>query len=68
MRRGFQVTGVDLSAEMLDVAWNKDGADAVTFVHADVRNLPDLAPFDVVTTMGEPFTHLADESVNPLVG
>ncbi|MEV0186260.1 methyltransferase domain-containing protein [Streptomyces sp. NPDC050625] len=61
MRRGFEVTGADLSTEMLDVARCKDGADAVSFVHADARDLPDLGSFDVITTMGEPFTHLSNE-------
>ncbi|MGW0926075.1 class I SAM-dependent methyltransferase [Streptomyces sp. NPDC002755] len=59
-RHGFEVTGVDLSPEMLDVARGKEGADAVTFIAADVRDLPDFGSFDVVTTMGEPFTYLAD--------
>ncbi|WP_241562499.1 class I SAM-dependent methyltransferase [Streptomyces hoynatensis] len=60
-RRGFGVTGVDLSPEMLAAARAKEGAGEVRFVRGDVRALPDLGPFDVVTTMGEPFTHLAGE-------
>ncbi|MFD7408531.1 class I SAM-dependent methyltransferase [Streptomyces sp. NPDC059866] len=43
-RRGFQVTGVDLSEEMLAVARKKDGADTVTFLQADVRSLPEIGP------------------------
>ncbi|WP_331737506.1 class I SAM-dependent methyltransferase [Streptomyces sp. NBC_00019] len=59
-RRGFQVTGVDLSEEMLAVAREKDGADTVTFLQADVRSLPEIGSHHIATTMSEPLTHLAD--------
>ena len=59
---GFQVTGVDFSESMLDVARTKPGADAVNFVLADIRELPELGPFDVATTMGEPLIHLSRDS------
>ena len=58
-RLGFRVTGIDFSEEMLRIALGKPGANAVTFVLADVRNLPPLGPCDVATTMGEPFSHLS---------
>ncbi|MGV9355426.1 class I SAM-dependent methyltransferase [Streptomyces misionensis] len=60
-RLGFEVTGVDLSPEMLEVARRKDGADRVDFVTADMRALPDLGTFDAVVTMGEPLTYLPGE-------
>ncbi|MFE5028594.1 class I SAM-dependent methyltransferase [Streptomyces sp. NPDC056656] len=61
-RNGFQVTGVDASPQMLEVARRKQDSEDVTFLQADVRALPDLGHFDIVTTMGEPFTHLKGES------
>ncbi|MGW2586640.1 class I SAM-dependent methyltransferase [Streptomyces virginiae] len=61
-RHGFQVTGADASPQMLEVARRKQDPEDVTFLQADVRALPDLGRFDIVTTMGEPFTHLGDES------
>jgi ubiquinone/menaquinone biosynthesis C-methylase UbiE len=56
---GYAVTGVDFAEEMLAVARKKSGANQVTFVRADIRDLPELGPFDVVTAMGEPLGHLA---------
>ncbi|MET8565960.1 class I SAM-dependent methyltransferase [Streptomyces flaveolus] len=60
-RLGFDVTGVDLSPEMLRVARGKDSAEQVEFVQADARSLPDLGTFEAVVTMGEPLTYLPGE-------
>ncbi len=60
--QGFEVTGVDLSPEMLEVARAKQGAERVRFVTGDLRDLPErLGPFDVAVALGEPLNHLADE-------
>ncbi|AQZ62479.1 Methyltransferase [[Actinomadura] parvosata subsp. kistnae] len=59
---GFEVTGIDLSPRMLDVARGKRGAGRVRFVQGDLRCLPEgLGPFEVAVTMGEPLNHLRDE-------
>ena len=59
---GFDVTGVDISEEMLRVAREKTESTEVSFVAADMRALPALGSFAVVTAMGEPFSNLADIS------
>jgi SAM-dependent methyltransferase len=43
-RRGFVVTGLDAAAELLAVARQQAGADAVTFVHADLGGALATAP------------------------
>lgn len=57
---GYQVTGVDLSPEILRAARAKPGADRVSFIAGDLRHLPDLGLFDVAVTLGEPLNYLAD--------
>lgn len=49
-RRGFEVVGTDLDAEMLDVARSK--ASDVTWVHADLATLQLGATFSIVTMPG----------------
>jgi len=39
-RQGYEVTGVDLSDEMLRVARGKDGCGRTTFINADASALP----------------------------
>lgn len=51
-RRGFRVTGVDAAAELLVVAHQQAGADAVAFVHADLRTLPSVADYDAILCRG----------------
>ncbi|HHU10484.1 MAG TPA: methyltransferase domain-containing protein [Intrasporangiaceae bacterium] len=50
-RAGLTVVGVDPAAAMLDVARAKPGADAVTWVHGDVGELPEMA-VDVAVMTG----------------
>lgn len=42
-----EVVGVDLSPEMLRIA-RQDGIQSIDYVEADVVNLPDFDPFDIV--------------------
>ena len=51
-RRGYTVTGVDVSAEMLAVAEKKrSGLEKVEFIHEDIRTLRLGKTFDVVMMM-----------------
>ncbi|MFI6096393.1 class I SAM-dependent DNA methyltransferase [Lentzea sp. NPDC051213] len=60
---GFDVTGVDLSPEMLRVARLKPGSEGIRYVTGDLRRLPEgLGEFDVAVTFGEPLNYLADET------
>ena len=59
VRRGYSVTGCDLSPEMLAVARRAVPAD-VRLVEADMRALPDLGEFDLVTCL--------DDAINYLLG
>jgi len=59
-RRGYRVTGVDLSQAMLDVAREKDEGRRVEWRRADVTDLDLGATFDVVTCVGDILNHLED--------
>lgn len=59
LERGYVVTGADISAEMLDVARER-AHGAVALHHADMRDLPAIGPFDLVTCL--------DDAVNYLLG
>jgi ubiquinone/menaquinone biosynthesis C-methylase UbiE len=50
IRRGFEVTGVDRSPKMLSIASDRVEADARVLA-ADMRELPMLAAFDLVTCL-----------------
>ena len=58
LRRGFSVTACDSSSAMLAEAARR--APAARLVHADMRTLPDLGRFDLVTCF--------DDSLNYLLG
>jgi SAM-dependent methyltransferase len=58
-RRGYHTTGCDISREMLDEAQRAVPAD-VELIEADMRALPELGPFDLVTCL--------DDAVNYLLG
>ncbi|MEU9606978.1 class I SAM-dependent methyltransferase [Streptomyces sp. NPDC048057] len=60
-RRGFEVVGCDISAEMLAVARRKDPAHDVPFLQADMRELPaSLSGFHVVHWMDDVANHLLE--------
>ncbi len=54
-KRGYQVTGIDLSENQLERARQKAGAENLTidFIRADARNLPFHAEFDVAIMLCE---------------
>ena len=60
LRRGFTVTGCDLSPAMLALARSK--APEVPLVEADMRELPKLGAFDLVTCIDEPLNYLLSEA------
>ena len=59
LARGYEATGCDVSARMLDAARPKLGARA-RLVEADMRALPELGRFDLVTCIDEPLNYLLD--------
>jgi SAM-dependent methyltransferase len=59
LRRGYRVTGCDISPEMLAEA-RRVAPAGVRLVEADMRDLPDLGCFDLVTCL--------DDAVNYLLG
>jgi SAM-dependent methyltransferase len=59
LRRGFEVTGCDLSQGMLDVAAVKLGA-RVALRRCDLRSLPELGCFDLVTCLDDVLNYLTD--------
>jgi SAM-dependent methyltransferase len=59
LRRGFDVTGCDLSQGMLDVAAVKLGP-AVELHRCDLRSLPRLGSFDLVTCLDDVLNYVTD--------
>jgi SAM-dependent methyltransferase len=59
LERGYHVTGVDVSPRMAAVARAKAGGRALVHV-GDMRALPELGPFDLVTCLGDGMNHLVD--------
>jgi SAM-dependent methyltransferase len=59
--RGYEVTGLDLSESMLEVARKKDPGSRVRWVRGDVTSfeLSSPAAFDVITCVGDTLNHLA---------
>lgn len=52
----YDVTGVDISRDMIEVARNKDLES--DFIQADMTDLPFHEEFDAVLMYGQPFSHL----------
>jgi SAM-dependent methyltransferase len=67
--KGWAVTGCDISAEMLELAREKAGADLRLEV-ADMRALPVFGEFDLVWSLDDAINYLLseDELVHALVG
>jgi SAM-dependent methyltransferase len=59
LRRGFDVTGCDISEAMLAEAARK--APEVPLVQADVRELPAIGRFDLVTCFDDSLNYLLEE-------
>ena len=60
LRRGFEVTGCDSSPAMLAEAAGK--ATGAQLVEADMRELPPLGDFDLITCFDDSLNHLLSES------
>jgi SAM-dependent methyltransferase len=60
MRRGFQVTACDASPAMLAEARRK--APEAELLRCDIRELPALGRFDLVTCLDDSLNYLLDES------
>lgn len=56
---GFEVTGVDCSEGMLEIARERL-AGIADLIHGDMRTLPHIGAFDLVTCVGDALNHLLD--------
>jgi SAM-dependent methyltransferase len=61
LRRGYEVTGSDLSPEMVDIARRKSGGKATVFT-GDMRELGAIGEFDLVTCLDDALNYLSDEN------
>jgi ubiquinone/menaquinone biosynthesis C-methylase UbiE len=61
-KRGYRVTGVDMSAEMLAIAYDKMRAEqaSVTWVEQDMREL-EVEPADAVISLCDSLSYLTEE-------
>jgi SAM-dependent methyltransferase len=59
LEEGWEVTGCDISAEMLERARARAGERA-ELVEADMRELPRLGEFDLVWAVNDPFNYLLE--------
>ena len=57
-RLGYEVTGVDRSEAMLEVAREKAADTSVEFVQQDLRQLAGLGPFDAATCLYDSINYL----------
>lgn len=62
-RRGYRVTGVDLSSEFLACAREESGALPVEWRESDVRDLPWTGEFDAAFCWGNSFGYLDRDGV-----
>lgn len=61
LARGYEVTGCDLSPAMLAQARLKVGAGTCRLLVADMRDLPPLGPFDLVTCLDDAVNYLLND-------
>jgi SAM-dependent methyltransferase len=59
--RGYRVSGCDLSPEMIDVALGKFDDRVERLFVADMRTLPELETFDLVTCIDDAINYLLSE-------
>ncbi|HEX8753558.1 MAG TPA: class I SAM-dependent methyltransferase [Solirubrobacterales bacterium] len=60
LERGWEVTGCDISAQMVEIARAKVG-DRVELLVADMRELPRLGEFDLVSCPGDALNYMLSE-------
>ncbi len=68
-RRGYKVTGLDLSDELLERAYNRakeEGLDT-TFIHRDMREVPKSYNFDLVVNFFTSFGYFQEDRENAKV-
>ena len=58
LARGYEVTACDLSTEMLEVARGKLDGRPATLCVADMRGLPQLGAFDLITCLDDAVNYL----------
>lgn len=66
-RRGFQVTGIDLSEVLLNEAEKRNSERTIRYLRADVRQLPFCAEFDLVLNLFTSFGYFEDWEENKKV-
>jgi SAM-dependent methyltransferase len=62
LARGYQVTACDISPEMVAAAAGKFAGHGVDLFVADMRRLPRLGPFDLITCLDDSLNYLLDEA------
>lgn len=58
---GYEVTGVDLSEALLREARSQKGAEKVTWLRSDMRNLPLVGGFDAVVNLFTSFGYFEED-------
>lgn len=66
-RDGYEVTGLDLSEEMLTIAYNRaldelDDAVGIGFIEGDMRDLSDVGTYDAVTCYSDSICYMPDRA------
>lgn len=66
-RDGYDVTGLDLSEEMLTIAYNRaldalDDAVGIGFIKGDMRDLSDVGTYDAVTCYSDSICYMPDRA------
>jgi SAM-dependent methyltransferase len=62
LARGYQVTACDISPEMVAAAKAKPEASGARVLVADMRELPDLGRFDLITCLDDSLNYLLEET------
>jgi SAM-dependent methyltransferase len=60
-RSGFEVTGIDISRELLEIA--RTGAPGAQFVHGSIYD-KEIPPCEAILAVGEPLTYHADSDAD----